>query len=752
MPKRIYLITITLLILILIFAGIPKKPSNQIVFDNQCKIEDISDYVNFFEIRIKTQAKQFRKTTKLNKANNLHQDILKLQKSGNKLIKKRSQAFSAFPSSNLKCDLTDFCEITSLENELKFIEESSKDLRKLINRGLRNLFKNGFISRKKLVKQRRLSKKSLESINIGLLDLPKSILNCSFDQLPEIPDKTISWIGVIDNFKHHIGGNPGIFTVLIDKQINHLNPDSIDIKLNLYNESGILLSKNTMYFDSNYQDYSVWRFVPQNQLIVGQKYFYSFSAKEGDLELVDDYQGLKYELIAHKVPDYAEAEYMPLGHILRVSLWVNAYYYEGLTAKIFYRMPGSDWQEKDLNFSYNYEDYDQWSNFTIDLEPKNFNTLCKDHIEIYLQANDLNGRVLKDPINSFYKYQLPHGQLNSNPRINGKSSSNTYLMDAYISNFFGLSNGIWRYKLDYESDFSNWLEHTKNYRILINKGARKYTVYTEDIHPKYGCLIENSAEIFSNNYYPLANVPENFATSVNNAILPLIPTNPTASDTSVFSSYDPNGNSVWNNNWLNNFDFSGVAWDHFEAGTLITPLHMVLAEHYRRPIGSTVTFHDKDGIAHKRTIVSGYPFQESDVIIYRLNEALPSTIKTYRIFHPMNSYNSMNEALVIYTVQNRKVFVAEVASNSPTYRRHFYAIKSNKISEIFWKQLTPGDSGSPSFIYYNDELFLTETHSASLMPPGFTGPFYSSEAVIRELHEYFDRDDSGYNFEVYYFN
>lgn len=58
-------------------------------------------------------------------------------------------------------------------------------------------------------------------------------------------------------------------------------------------------------------------------------------------------------------------------------------------------------------------------------------------------------------------------------------------------------------------------------------------------------------------------------------------------------------------NWPSHFDFSGVAWNGIQAGTLITNQHIVLAAHFQRGVGTTVLFYPKDGSATvSRTIAA----------------------------------------------------------------------------------------------------------------------------------------------------
>lgn len=148
----------------------------------------------------------------------------------------------------------------------------------------------------------------------------------------------------------------------------------------------------------------------------------------------------------------------------------------------------------------------------------------------------------------------------------------------------------------------------------------------------------------------------------------------------VYSTYDLN-NLIFVRNtshWLANIDFSGVVvkkvgnpanrlpGDDPNAvlggpggimATAITPNHVIAAHHYQFMTGDDLYFVDKNQNVIKRTIINKSPFTTGDttpvlgdIIIHQLDEALPSTVKVYKLlpknflkYIPINSFENTVE-------------------------------------------------------------------------------------------------------------
>lgn len=146
----------------------------------------------------------------------------------------------------------------------------------------------------------------------------------------------------------------------------------------------------------------------------------------------------------------------------------------------------------------------------------------------------------------------------------------------------------------------------------------------------------------------------------------------------IYLTYDENNlNFVRNtSHWLANVDFSGVVVKKVSnpanrlpgddpnavlggpggiMATAITPYHVIAARHYQFMTGDDLYFVDKNQNVIKRTIVNKSPFPTSDttplsgdIIIHQLDEALPSTVKTYKFlpkdylkYIPVNSFENV---------------------------------------------------------------------------------------------------------------
>lgn len=207
---------------------------------------------------------------------------------------------------------------------------------------------------------------------------------------------------------------------------------------------------------------------------------------------------------------------------------------------------------------------------------------------------------------------------------------------------------------------------------------------------------------------------------------------------SLFASYRKKGVSQWSQNWTRRIDFSGVSWSQRQAGTAITPRHIVLAAHYQIGPGKVITFHERSGAVHSRVVEKAIAFRgqkvpiekRSDIAVALLDKPLPPTIKTYRLLPPREDYGQTLEGCpVLVTEQNRRVFIHRISRSSGkflSFRKH------SEFPEELYKSLIKGDSGHPSFLLVGGEPVLVETHTGG---GGGSGPFYSSPAYFEALKE-----------------
>lgn len=194
-------------------------------------------------------------------------------------------------------------------------------------------------------------------------------------------------------------------------------------------------------------------------------------------------------------------------------------------------------------------------------------------------------------------------------------------------------------------------------------------------------------------------------------------------DPGIFKTYSANGDSVMNTTWTRKFDASGISFNDKRTCTLITPQHVVMASHYKRPVPSSVVFHDRNGKRLHRVLVSARNVS-GDCAIGLLNEPVPAGYKIYPLLAPQSNLTErLKGEFVLVTDQNKRVFVHEVqgiSKQSNNYSMIFLKYdQSKKIG--YGKILVSGDSGNPSFVMVNGEPVLIETHHSG---GAGAGPFY----------------------------
>ena len=200
----------------------------------------------------------------------------------------------------------------------------------------------------------------------------------------------------------------------------------------------------------------------------------------------------------------------------------------------------------------------------------------------------------------------------------------------------------------------------------------------------------------------------------------------------LFSSYSSTSSSVWATIPPNtSLDFSGVVWSTSLAGTLITKRHFVYATHYAHPIGGSVTFTDRNGLAVQRTVMDRAVVY-GDVSVALLNEEVPSTVKVYRVPHP--KVRDFNGALTIVTNQDRQVWVANARFNYASYLLsdmvYFNASADpNSTYTGCFKAVRGGDSGNPDFFVMEDKLVLASTKHFA----GHSGPYFGNRPLQEML-------------------
>ena len=219
-----------------------------------------------------------------------------------------------------------------------------------------------------------------------------------------------------------------------------------------------------------------------------------------------------------------------------------------------------------------------------------------------------------------------------------------------------------------------------------------------------------------------------------------------------------------------------------KAAVLISPSHVLMADHWKYTEGQTLTWVANDGEEISRKIVSkGIKVPGADTRVLGLDEPVPDKLKIYPLPSPKSSdtYNDLlNGSLVFIGNQQRKFITGYILRQEPSYTydpilnvgldQSFPSIRNRNISLKFQSaipflnqqiptsftnfqpderpssiaaegpelnRVVKGDSGSPSFILSPDgDIILISQHQFGGGTP--KGPFFGSSTTFNFIQEY----------------
>lgn len=219
------------------------------------------------------------------------------------------------------------------------------------------------------------------------------------------------------------------------------------------------------------------------------------------------------------------------------------------------------------------------------------------------------------------------------------------------------------------------------------------------------------------------------------AIVPLQPRN-----LNFFDRYAAKDDALWARGWPAKIDMTGVATDRVQTCTLISPRHVLMAQHYQRNIGDTVVFHDRTGRAIVRLIEEKAALPGGlmpDIAVARLDQDTPVTF--YKVLPPRDDYaEHLVGALAVITNKDRELLVRRIKFIG--LRRVAFS-KATEFPDACAKPLIVGDSGNPGFLIVHGEPVLLETHT---MGGDGVGPFLSDPENYAGINDLMRELGGGY--------
>ena len=215
----------------------------------------------------------------------------------------------------------------------------------------------------------------------------------------------------------------------------------------------------------------------------------------------------------------------------------------------------------------------------------------------------------------------------------------------------------------------------------------------------------------------------------------------------IFSTMQPNGNCCLGDSstdpvnpvftrsttcWAKNIDTSPISpwnnsggYEDFTAGgfggtgTLISPRHILFADHFSIKNGKKLIFVDMNNNCYIRTLSDqSLAASFTDIKIGLLDSDLPANVSFCKVadFDLVQKINVNNKVPVLYTDTSRNALVADYyyAGGFPFGKYGQIDQPSvNSKRRDFYEQVVGGDSGNPVSFVYNNKIILLFTFATS---------------------------------------
>jgi len=182
----------------------------------------------------------------------------------------------------------------------------------------------------------------------------------------------------------------------------------------------------------------------------------------------------------------------------------------------------------------------------------------------------------------------------------------------------------------------------------------------------------------------------------------------TRSSTCWAKNIDTSPQSIWNNNATSTAPFNAGAYGG--SGTLISPRHIVYANHFRFYNGTTFVFVDMNNNCYTRTLSNSAQVGSTDIQIGLLNSDITNV--SFAKILDMNIANQTNIDLrlpAFFMDQERNALVGEYYFSSSTNNGVCISPTDSAQRANFYEIPVGGDSGNPVCLVYENKIILTFT-------------------------------------------
>lgn len=197
--------------------------------------------------------------------------------------------------------------------------------------------------------------------------------------------------------------------------------------------------------------------------------------------------------------------------------------------------------------------------------------------------------------------------------------------------------------------------------------------------------------------------------------------------------------TVWTTEGDAPLDVTGVSpWNsqlnYRKAGTLISPRHIVFANHYQIANGSTVIFIDADNNVVSRTLQSQQRVESTDIQVGILDADVPASISYYPViaFSDVTQYLSPTTVPMLTFDQEDHAIIRDVSTMTNLYVFHTASPVGTERA-AFNELLITGDSGDSAFFVIDDQLVLILTHYGASSGPEYGAYISTINQVMTNL-------------------